>query len=274
LPVLGKDGTVHKTVRIAVGATAAAAALASRAALRRLRRQNARLREVDALKDDLISLVSHELRTPLTSIIGYVELVLDARVGAGSLTEQQRHFLEIAARNGHRLEHVVSDLLLVAQADAGKLVLEPRPTQLEEVVHGSVEAIRPRAEAKQVALSVAAGEVPEIEADPARLGQLVDNLLSNAVKFTPEGGSVNVRIAAENGWVAVEVADTGIGITAEQQERLFERFFRTAEASDLAIPGTGLGLSIVRAIAQAHGGEVTVASTAGVGTTFRLELPV
>jgi len=112
-----------------------------------------------------------------------------------------------------------------------------------------------------------------VVADRARLGQLVDNLLSNALKFTPEGGRVEVSAERENGQVAVSVSDSGIGIEAADQKGVFQRFFRAASATDLAIPGTGLGLAISKAIAEAHGGTIAVESELGAGATFRVELP-
>jgi signal transduction histidine kinase len=116
--------------------------------------------------------------------------------------------------------------------------------------------------------------VPHIEGDAGRLGQVIDNLLSNALKFTPPGGRVGLRLFETAAGVQIEVSDTGMGISAEDQEQLFERFFRTAEATSAAIQGTGLGLSIVAAIVEAHGGSITVDSEIGFGTTFRIVLPI
>jgi signal transduction histidine kinase len=112
-----------------------------------------------------------------------------------------------------------------------------------------------------------------VRGDRERLGQLVGNLLSNAIKFTPAGGSVTARVLRDGESGVIEVEDTGIGIPASEQDRLFERFFRSSTATDQAIPGTGLGLAITRAIAEAHGGRITFSSELGVGTCFRVELP-
>ncbi len=234
--------------------------------------QNERLRELDRLKDEFIALVSHELRTPLTSIRGYTELLLDGE--AGKLTDEQRKFLGVVERNSHRLLHLVGDLLFLAQVEAGKLVLEVGEFDLGAVASESVETARPQAEAKAITLTLATGPVPVVTGDRARVAQLLDNLVSNAVKFTPEGGRVDVRVRAREDQAIIEVRDSGMGIPADEQEFLFERFFRSSTATEQAIQGTGLGLAISKAIVEAHGGEITVASEEGTGTTFRIALPL
>jgi signal transduction histidine kinase len=245
------------------GETRLAAALAD---------QNERLRDLDRIKDDFVAAVSHELRTPLTSIRGYLDLVREGE--AGDLTSDQERFLDVVDRNADRLLHVVGDLLFVAQVDAGKLELELEHVDLAALAAYSVEAARPHAEDRGIQLSLVVDGPVELSGDPARLGQLLDNLITNALKFTPGGGRVEVRTAAGDGHALVDVVDTGMGIPDADRERLFDRFFRTAAASTQAIPGTGLGLAIVKAIAEGHGGGVAVDSEEGVGTTFRVRLPL
>ena len=241
-------------------------------ARRALAEQNKRLRELDRLKDEFLSLVSHELRTPLTSIRGYLELVLDDE--AGELNPEQRRFLEAVERNSGRLLRLVGDLLFVAQADAGRLSLEQEKVDVSSLAADCVEGARPAANEKAIEFSLLATPVPALVGDRGRLTQVLDNLVSNALKFTPEGGTVRVRTFSEGEHVAVEVSDTGIGIPPADQPRLFERFFRSSAAYDQAIPGTGLGLAIVKAIVEAHRGRITVDSHEGQGTTFRIELPL
>jgi signal transduction histidine kinase len=224
------------------------------------------------VKDDFVASVSHELRTPLTSIRGYLELVLDGE--AGDLTDEQRQFLSIVDRNADRLLRVVGDLLFVAQVDAGKIAIERAPMDVDELVHQSVEAARPAASEQGVELDLEVDGLGPLNADRARLAQVIDNLVSNAVKFTPSGGRVEVRSAREGDLAVLEVTDTGIGISADDQDRLFQRFFRADEATQRAIQGTGLGLAIVQAIVEAHDGAISVASSPGAGTTFRVELPL
>jgi PAS domain S-box-containing protein len=238
--------------------------------LERERAQNERLRSLDRMKDEFVALVSHELRTPLTSIRGYLELVLD---DADQLQSEHRGFLEIVDRNADRLLHLVSDLLLIAQADAGRLTFDWTAVELEPLVAQCVQAARPAAEVAGVELVFESESLRPIVADPARIGQLLDNLISNAIKFTPAGGRVDVLVSGSEDSAVVEVRDTGFGISAEDQEQLFERFFRTRSASEKAIPGTGLGLSIAKAIVDAHDGSISVESAEQRGTTFRVELP-
>jgi PAS domain S-box-containing protein len=242
------------------------------AAQRDLADQNERLRELDRMKDEFIALVSHELRTPLTSIRGYTELLLDGE--AGDLTDDQRQFLSVVERNSHRLLHLVGDLLFLAQVEAGKLVLDVGELDLGSVASESVETARPQAEAKGVTLTLATGPVPQVAGDRARIAQLLDNLVSNALKFTPENGRVDVRVSSVSNQAVLEVRDSGMGIPADEQEFLFERFFRTSNATEQAIQGTGLGLAISKAIVEAHAGRITVASQEGAGTTFRVALPL
>jgi signal transduction histidine kinase len=242
------------------------------AARRAMAEQNKRLRELDRLKDEFLSLVSHELRTPLTSIRGYLDLVLDEE--AGELSPEQRRFLEAVERNSGRLLRLVGDLLFVAQADAGRLSLEQAKVDVVGLASECVEGAQPAAKEKAIVLSLSAEPVPALVGDRGRLAQVLDNLVSNALKFTPEGGTVSVRTSTDGEHVSIEVADTGIGISLEDQPRLFERFFRSPAAAEQAIPGTGLGLAIVKAIVEAHGGRITVSSAEGIGTTFRLELPL
>jgi signal transduction histidine kinase len=233
--------------------------------------QNERLRELDQLKDEFVATVSHELRTPLTSIRGYLELVLEEE---GSVADDHRRFLEIVDRNADRLLRLVGDLLFVAQVTAGRLNLEPGPVDLSTLASDCVHAARPFAADRGIELGLHAEALPPFEGDAARLAQLLDNLVSNAIKFTPAGGRVDVRVRASSDRALLEVSDTGMGIPADDLERLFERFFRTDAAKTQAIQGTGLGLSIARAIVDGHGGTIAVESTEGEGTTFRIELPL
>jgi signal transduction histidine kinase len=234
--------------------------------------KNEELLELDRLKDQFVGLVSHELRTPLTSIRGYLELLLAGE--AGDLTDEQRQFLGVVERNAHRLLALVGDLLFLAQVEAGRLALELGAVDLDSIAAECVETARPLAEEKGVTLTLATGPVPLVVGDRARLSQLLDNLVSNGIKFTPSGGRVDVRIRGLRGKAVIEVRDTGMGIPATEQEHLFERFFRTSKATEQAIPGTGLGLAISKAIVEAHGGGIVVASDDDAGSTFRISLPV
>jgi signal transduction histidine kinase len=242
-----------------------------RQAAETLAEQNARLIELDRMKDQFVSSVSHELRTPLTSMVGYLELLLDGE--AGELEDEQEHFLQIVNRNCLRLNRLVDDILFVARVDAGRLSLERQAVDLGELAAAAVQSAQAAADAKEISLRLAVEDsLPRLWADPLRLTQLLDNLISNALKFTPEGGAVTVTVSpgGEAG-VRLEVADTGVGIPADEVGKLFDRFFRASTAS--VAPGTGLGLSIVKSIVDVHGGTVSVESTEGAGTTFAVDLP-
>src|SRR4051812_27826245 len=248
-----------------------AARAEAEAVQRLLAEQNERLRELDKLKDEFVSLVSHELRTPLTSIRGYIELLLD---DLDPSERDRRRYLEIIERNSHRLLDLVSDLLFLAQVEAGKLAIERAPLNLGKVVQECIETSSPVADARGIQLAAHLGHVPTLQGDRARLAQMLDNLVSNALKFTPKGGRVDVRLETDDGTALLEVTDTGLGIPAGEQERLFERFFRSSTATGSAIPGTGLGLTITKAIVERHGGRIEFESEEGIGTTFRVCLPL
>ncbi|GAA3140883.1 hypothetical protein GCM10010466_34910 [Planomonospora alba] len=247
--------------------------------LAREREQVRRLRELDRMKDELVALVSHELRAPIGAVRGYVEMLLDDP----DLGEEQRAFAGVIDRKSAHLQRLVDDLLDLARLDAGHMGIDPRPVSLTRLVRQSVEDLRPAAEAGRLAVEVDLDRHLGVHADPVRLRQVLDNLLSNAVKYTPEGGRVTVTARHEedageeggrDGIVVVTVADTGIGIPAEQYPQLFTRFFRASTAQEAGIEGTGLGLPITKAIVDAHGGEISVAPREGGGTVFTVRLPV
>jgi PAS domain S-box-containing protein len=236
-----------------------------------MERSSAR-QEADRLKNEFFALVSHELRTPLTSITGYLEIVRGG--DAGEINDDQRHYLNVIDRNARRLYRLVSDLLFIAQVEAGRMPTNRRSMlDLGEIATEAVDAARPQADKKGVLLSVDAEPV-KTAGDAERLGQVVDNLISNALKFTPEGGTISVGVSSRGETALIEVSDTGMGISPQDQEMLFERFYRTTDVEKLALPGLGLGLSICKAIAESHEGSISVASTEGRGTTFTVELPI
>ena len=228
-------------------------------------------RELDRLKDDFVATVSHELRTPLTSMMGFLEMIREGE--AGELNDEQKRFLAIVYRSSERLQRLVGDLLFVARLDANGLQMQFGNVSVDEVVSDCVESSAALARSRELELRVEQSAVPHVWGDRERLSQLVSNLVSNAIKFTPAGGSVTVRTFARDHEAVIEVEDTGIGIPAAEQSRLFQRFFRSSTATEQAIPGTGLGLVISKAIAEAHGGGMDVRSEPGVGTCFSVRLP-
>jgi signal transduction histidine kinase len=272
------DASSHQALLFAIfaGALAVASgcafALYAARLLRTIGSRNERLHELDRMKDDFVASVSHELRTPLTSIRGYLELLREG--DAGELTDEQQQFVAIVERNSDRLLRLVGDLLFVAQVEAGKITLEPESTHVEELVRQAVDAARPAAREKDIEIVLDLDGIGELHADRARLAQVLDNLISNALKFTAPGGHVSVRTSRYADMGVIEVSDDGMGMSDEDQGRLFQRFFRTVSATDQAIQGTGLGLAIVKAIVEAHDGVISVKSVEAKGTVFRVELPL
>jgi PAS domain S-box-containing protein len=228
--------------------------------------------EIDRLKSDFVSIVSHELRTPLTSIKGYLDLVLMG--AAGSLAKQQQSFLHIAKNNADRLNTLVSDLLDISRIESGRIELNVQVVRLPEVIGSVVGSLGKEFSDRGLSLVVDVPEnLPEIFGDPDRISQVLMNLLSNAYKYTHHGGAT-LRARAVTGAVQVDVADTGVGISPEDREKLFTPFFRAADQAVRQETGTGLGLSITRSLIEMHGGAIWVDSQPGFGSTFSFTLPL
>jgi signal transduction histidine kinase len=231
--------------------------------LGRARTQN----EVRRRKDELLALVSHELRTPLTSIIGYLSL-LD-----GPQDPAMARALTTINRNARRLGRLVDDLLFAARAEAGAFPLERRPTEVGEVLRGSVESLRQRANEVGVRLEFSGSGPATCDGDPDRLAQAFENLISNAIKFTGEGDWVIAHLDTEDERIVVRVSDSGPGIVPGGTESILEPFVQVPDEHGVVSAGAGLGLAITRAIVEAHDGTITVESDPGVGTTFTISLP-
>lgn len=228
-------------------------------------------RELDRMRDAFVATVSHELRTPLTSIAGFVEMLQGEKEG---LSEDARTYLRVIGRSSERLQHLVEDLLLMAQIEARRLELNWEATDVGALARLAVESSRPVAQEKEVKIDVDIDGAPEIRADPGRIAQVLDNLVSNAVKFTPKGGSVSVVVDGDENAARLVVADSGFGIPADEQDQVFSRFFRARNAMENAIPGTGLGLAITKALVERHGGHITLTSEENGGTRVTVTLPV
>jgi signal transduction histidine kinase/CheY-like chemotaxis protein len=239
---------------------------------RALSRSNVELRELDRLKSDLLANVSHELRTPLTSLKGYGEALSEELLGP--LTDAQREALEVSSRNIDRLLYMINELLSYARFESGGVQLERHPTDLAAIARQIVDsALAARGPELDLHLQIDR-DLPPVDADPQRIAQVLDNLLTNAIKFTPAGSPIDVRLRRDGREVLAEVADTGIGIPREEQQRIFERFYQVESSSTRKYGGIGLGLAIVRQILDAHGATIEVQSAPGKGSTFRFRLPV
>ena len=225
--------------------------------------------ELTALKarDTLVASVSHELRTPLTSILGYLELALDGE----ELPDPARRHLDVAHRNSERLLGIISSILSASTASrlSAEISVAPEPADLADVLRASAADLARSAEERAIRISV--DEVAPAVAfiDAARMRQVVDNLVTNAIKFNRDGGSISLGSATDGTTSWFLVQDTGIGLAPENRDRVFERFFR----AESGVSGTGLGLAISREIVRAHGGDISLTSTLGLGTTFMVRLP-
>jgi signal transduction histidine kinase len=226
--------------------------------------------EVDRMKSEFVSTVSHELRTPMTSIKGYADLMLMG--AAGPMSDPQLRYLQVIKNNADRLSMLVNDLLDISRIETGKTELDLRPLDIPQVVEQVVDGhLRGRIEHENKIMSVAtdiAPSLPLVNADYARVTQILTNLLDNAFHYTPEYGSIRVSAQANSDYVYISVADSGIGISEENQRKIFDRFFRADDEIVQRVAGTGLGLSIVRSLVEMHGGRLTVQSAVGKGSTF------
>jgi signal transduction histidine kinase len=182
--------------------------------------------------------------------------------------------LGIVKRNSDRLMRLVGDLLVAGQIEAGKLSLEIEDVDVAALARDTAESVAHSAQSKRIALMVHAAAPVHVRGDRQRLGQLLSNLVANAIKFTPDEGSVDIRVRELDGTCRISVTDTGIGIPREDRKHLFQRFYRASTATASGITGTGLGLAISKAIAESHGGTLELADEDGPGTVFVVELPL
>ena len=213
---------------------------------------------------------SHELQTPLTILKGELEVALRSPRSP----EEYRRVLASALEESERLAHLVEGLLLLARADAGVLRMDRRPMDLAPLVADVCEQVRILAAAHAVALELGPNESITIEGDEAQLRRLLLNLVDNAIKYTPPGGRVTLTLQRVGGWASLRVSDTGVGLSPEEQESLFQRFYRATKTHVRDEGGAGLGLCIARSIAEAHGGRIQVESAPGHGSTFTVLLPL
>jgi GAF domain-containing protein len=234
--------------------------------------------EVDRLKSEFVATVSHELRTPMTSIKGYTDILLLG--AAGALNENQNHFLQIIKTNTERLNILVNDLLDISRIESGKVTLAPQALDLREMAESVVGdyLTASQKDSKPISITLESPrELPNVFGDSERVRQIIDNLVDNAYHYTPMDGKIKVKLhSSKNGEVQVDVSDSGIGIAPEDQERVFERFYRGEHPLVLETPGTGLGLSIVKQLVEMHQGRIWMKSKgiAGQGSTFSFTLPI
>jgi len=257
--------------------------------------ENARLysdiKRANEAKSEIVSMVSHELKTPMTSIKGYADLMFKGV--AGEISEMQQRFLRVIRSNADRMNALVSDLLDISRIESGQLKLHLQSIPIKTVVDEVVQTMQERIKAKELALTVEVPEdLPPVRADEDRLIQVLTNLMSNAYRYTLPGGKISVKATAwPDGpppgeakpvplgeqhvrYLCLSVSDTGIGISSQDQTRIFDKFFRGDDPVVRETAGTGLGLSIAKSIVELHDGQIWFQSEPGQGSIFSFTVPL
>ena len=227
---------------------------------------------VEQMKDDFVLTVSHELRTPVTVVKGFAEMLTAQRK---SLNSRQFEAAEVIAESAGQLQKMINDLLDLARSDAGKLRIEPEPTPVRPLAQRIGRQMRPNFEGKDQSFTVSVEkDLPDIQADAGRIGQVLANLLTNANKYAPEGSQVQLAATQAGDEVEFAVSDTGPGLDEDQLDHVFDRFWRADSSESQSVGGTGLGLAIAKSLVELHGGAISAASSPGEGATFRFVLPI
>jgi signal transduction histidine kinase len=224
-------------------------------------------------KSEFVSVVSHELKLPMTSIKGYSDLMLTG--ATGTLNDNQTNFLTTIRNNVNRMATLVSDLADISRIESGNMRLEPRAVPVWDVVDEVVTLTKTQVQQKGQHITVdISDQMPKAWCDRNRLAQILTNLISNANKYTPEGGDIRVSAHQVDGMIQISVQDNGLGMTPEDQQKLFSKFFRSADDRVREAPGTGLGLSITKNLIELQGGRIWFESEFRKGTTFHMTVPV
>jgi signal transduction histidine kinase len=222
-------------------------------------------------KSEFLATMSHELRTPLNAIIGFSQVLKEQMYGP--LNEKQADYVDDVLSSGQHLLNLINDILDLAKVEAGRMELQPSTFELPELLENAASMVRERATRQGIGLTVATDRsVGAMEGDERKVKQILFNLLSNAVKFTPGGGKVTLAASAADGQIAISVHDTGVGISVEDQTRIFEEFYQVGASRTQE--GTGLGLALTRRLVELHHGQMSVESEPGVGSTFTVTLPL
>ncbi|MBP1910704.1 PAS domain S-box protein [Methanolobus bombayensis] len=224
-------------------------------------------------KSEFLATMSHELRTPLNSIIGFSDIMLDGL--AGELVDKQRHYIEHISHSGRHLLNLINDILDISKIEAGKMELYTDIVDVKKSVNEIVTITESLAGRKNISVNVSISEdVPAISADRSKLKQILYNIIGNAIKFTDDGGQVHIEVSGDDEKVIISITDTGIGISPEDQKKLFKPFSQIDASMSRRYEGTGLGLALVKELIELHGGRIWVESEPGKGSTFSFELPV
>jgi len=224
------------------------------------------------MKSAFVSQASHDLRTPLTSIKSSLDNLV--RGVGGGLNERQIQVVDRARTSMQRLSALINDVLDINRIETGRTVLEKKDYSLTDSVKSIIEENRPAANQKNISIQTEGIDTPiQIHADPGKIERVINELVGNAVKYTPENGSININLRQENHHAIVSVSDTGVGMSKDDCQKIWERFYRVDEIR-LAAKGSGLGLSIAKELVEMHGGKISVQSAKHEGSTFTVKLPM
>ena len=229
-------------------------------------------KQLDEMKSDFVNMVAHELRSPLVSIRQINSVLLEGL--AGPLEEKQKDFVKKGMNKIDSLLELINDLLEVAKIEAGKMVQHRVPTDMGKIIEETVALMEARAQEQKIDLTHSCQGLKPVLADPKNMEEVISNLVSNAINYSPEGGRVSIIAQGLAEYMEIKVEDTGVGISAEELPKIFDKFYRVKHPKTRQVMGTGLGLAIVKGIIEAHHGTIDVESVIDQGTTFRVLLPM